>query len=131
MPITSFSQEELLAGKVVEPGWYHARIKSVGEQLSKDQGSTNYPVEAILIKNTENGSEEFSGVPVRWNFNSKAKGFMIGFIEALGVEVTAGARYELKMAEGKDIVMFVGNKEYQGRIINEVPHRYKVYTETA
>jgi len=100
-------------------------IISVGEAPSKDGGSTNYPVEGSIVKNADNGSEEYAGVPIDWNFNSKAIGFAVGFLSAFGVDVKAGARFDLANAAGKQIEVFVENGEWQGRIVNRVNHKYR------
>ena len=125
MPIISFTDRDLLRGRVIEPAWYLVTIDNVGEAPSKDGGSTNYPVEATIIKNADNGSEEFKGMPVEWNFNSKALGFARGFLESFNLELKAGARYELKSAEGKQIEVFIENGEWQGRMVNRVNHKYR------
>jgi len=125
MPIISFSDRDLLRGKVVEPAWYVVNIASIGEAPSKDGGSTNYPVEGWIVCNADSGSEEYKGVPLDWNFNSKAIGFAVGFLAALGVDVKAGARFDLANAAGKAIEVFVENGEWQGRIVNRVNHKYR------
>ena len=125
MPIISFSDRDLLRGKVIEPAWYLVNIDNIGEAPSKDGGSTNYPVEATIIKNADNGSEEFKGAPLDWNFNSKAIGFAKGFLESLGVDLKSGARYELTSAVGKQIEVFVENDTWQGRMVNRVNHKYR------
>jgi hypothetical protein len=125
MPIISFSEKDLRRGKVVEPAWYLVQIDNVGEAPSKDGGSTNYPVEATIIRNADNGSEEFKDVPVDWNFNSKAIGFASGFLLSFGVDVKAGARFELGNTVGKQVEVFVENGEWQGRIVNRVNHKYR------
>jgi len=125
MPIISFSDRDMNRGKVVEPAWYVMNIISVGEAPSKDGGSTNYPVEGSIVKNADNGSEEYAGVPIDWNFNSKAIGFAVGFLSAFGVDVKAGARFDLANAAGKQIEVFVENGEWQGRIVNRVNHKYR------
>jgi len=125
VPIISFSDRDLLRGKVVEPAWYVVTIGSIGEAPSKDGGSTNYPVEGSIVRNADNGSEDYAGVPLDWNFNSKAIGFAVGFLAAFGVEVKSGARFELKNAEGKQCEIFVENGEWQGRIVNRVNHKYR------
>ena len=125
MPVVTFTDRDLLRGKVVEPAWYVVRIDSVGESPAKDGGSTNYPVEATIVKNAENGSEEFKSVPLEWNFNSKAIGFAVGFLKAFGVDVQAGARFELSNAAGKELRVYVENDTYQGRMVNRVNHKYK------
>ena len=125
MPTVQFGQRDLLRGKVVEPAWYRVRIESVGEALSKDGGSTNYPVEGTILFNGENGSIEFQGVPLDWNFNSKAIGFAVGFLSSLGAKVEPGVRFDLGNAAGKEIDVFVENGEWQGRMVNRVNHKYR------
>lgn len=125
MPIISFNDRDLLRGKIVEPAWYVVTINSVGEAPSKDGGSTNYPVEGVIVKNADNGSEDFANVPLDWNFNSKAISFAAGFLAALGVDVRSGARFELSNAVGKQMEIFVENGEWQGRILNRVNHKYR------
>ena len=129
MPLVSYSDKDLLRGKIVEPAWYRMKIEEVGEKPSADGGSTNYPVEATIIKNADNGNEEFAGVPINWNFNSKAMGFSIGFLQCLGVDVQPVVRYDLANAAGKVIDVFVENDTYQGRLVNRVNHKYRKVSE--
>jgi hypothetical protein len=100
----------------------------VGEAPAKasEKGpSTNYPVEATILFNGDNGDTEFKDVPVDWNFNSKAIGFAVGFLQAFGVEVKADTRFDLKSAEGRELDVFVENDTYQGRTVNRVNHKYR------
>lgn len=126
MPIISFSEKDLLRGKVITPGWYRVKIDNIGEAPSKDGGSTNYPVEGTVKFNGDNGDAEFAGVPLDWNFNSKAIGFAVGFLQVLGVEVKPGVRFDLAAAAGKELDVFVENGEWQGRLVNRVNHKYRV-----
>ena len=125
MPMISFNQRDLLRGRQVTPAWYRVKIDSVGEKPSKDALSTNYPVEATIVKNADNGDEEFAGIPLDWNFNSKAIGFAVGFLEVLGTTPEAGKRYDLSAAAGEYIDVFVENDTYEGRIVNRVNHKYR------
>ena len=125
MPIISFSTRDILRGKVVTPAWYRVHIESVGEAPSSTGTSTNYPVEGTILFNGDNGNPEFAGVPIDWNFNSKAIGFAVGFLASLGQEVTPGTRFELNHAAGKDIDVFVENDTYQNRLVNRVNHKYR------
>ena len=125
MPTVTFSEKELLRGTVVEPSWYRVRIDAVGEKPSKDGGSTNYPVEATILKNADNGNTQYSNVPVDWMFNSKAISFAVGFLKAFGVEVKSGMRFDLAAAEGKEVEVFIENDTYQGRTVNRVNHKYR------
>lgn len=128
MPVVSFSNRDLLRGRLVTPGWYRVRVESVGEAPAKasEKGpSTNYPVEGTILFNGETGDTEFKDVPVDWNFNSKAVGFAVGFLQAFGVEVKADTRFDLKSAEGRELDIFVENDTYQGRMVNRINHKYR------
>lgn len=132
MPVVSFSNRDLMRGKIITPGWYRVIIESIGEAPAKasEKGpSTNYPVEATIQFNGDDGSTEFAGVPVDWNFNSKAIGFAVGFLQAFGVDVKAGTRFDLKSAEKRELDVFVENDTYQGRLVNRVNHKYRTPRE--
>ena len=126
MPAIGFGERDILRGKVITPGWYRVRIDAVGEKPSKDGDSTNYPVEGTVIGNADDGSTDFANVPLDWNFNSKALGFAVGFLQSLGIDVKPGTRYELASAAGKEIDVFVENDTYQGRMVNRVNHKYRL-----
>lgn len=131
-PVISFGERDLLRGKIVTPAWYRVKIESVGEAPAKqsEKGpSTNYPVEGTILFNGDNGDKEFAGVPVDWNFNSKAIGFAVGFLLAFGVDVKAGTRFDLKSAEGRELDIFVENDTYQNRLVNRVNHKYRAPRE--
>lgn len=128
-PIVGFEESDFLRGKLVAPAWYRMRVDEVSEKPSKDGGSTNYLTEGTIIKNADDGSEDYAGVPIVWNFNSKAKGFMIGFLQSLGVDVKPGQRIELGAAVGHMLDVYVENKTYEGRIINTVNHKYRAVKE--
>lgn len=131
MPPVSFTEKDLLRGKVVDPAWYIMQIEEVGEAPSKDGQSTNYPVSGVIVKNADNGSEEFAGVPIEWNFNSKAMGFAVGFLQAFGIDVKPNVRYDLGAAAGKRIVVHVENDTYQGRLVNRINHKYRSIADAA
>jgi hypothetical protein len=120
MPIVTFSKRDLLQGKTVSPAWYRCKVETVGEEPSKDQGSTNYPVDISILFDGDNGNVEFKDVPVKFNFNSKAIGMAVPFLTALGVPIEAEKRIDLKAAEGMTLDIYIGNKTYEGRIINDV-----------
>lgn len=130
MPIIEYSERDLLRGKIVTPAWYRVRIEEVGEAPAKvdpqnpKPPSTNYPVTGTVLFNGDNGDTEFAGVPIDWNFNSKAIGFSVGFLKSFGVDVQA-KRYDLKSAEGKELDIFIENDTYNGRPKNQVNHKYR------
>jgi len=124
MPKWEFTPEDILSGKLVDPDWYILKITSIGEAPSKDGGSTNYPVEAVVVSSL-NGDTTFAGVPLRWNFNSKAKGFMQAYLQSFGAEVTSGKRYDPEDTVGMLIGAFVDHTEYNGRVRNNVGGKFR------
>lgn len=134
-PVIQFGERDINRGKPVDPAWYRVRIESVGEAPAKEAPgktpSTNYPVEGTIIRNADTGEETFSNVPLDWNFNSKAIGFAVGFLQAFGVEVKANTRFDLKSAEGRELDVYVENDTYQGRLVNRVNHKYRAPQEAA
>lgn len=126
MPVIDFTAEDFLRGKIVEPAWYRVKVGNLSESLSKAGDSTNLVFEdSKILCNADTGSQENTGVMVSIRFNTKAKGFMIGFLQALGAELTPGARFELKAAEDKEVDIFIGNKMYEGRLQNDVTNQYR------
>jgi hypothetical protein len=127
MPIVEFSQRDMLRGKVVDPAWYRVFIEEIDEtgEESKDKKSTNYKTEGTIMFDGDTGDGKFRGVPVTWNFNSKAMGFSKGLFEAVGLELKAGERYRLEACAGREVDVYIGNKPYQGRILNDINHQYR------
>jgi hypothetical protein len=128
MPFVEFTESDLLRSKVVTPAWYRLDLGLVSEWTpSKDQQSNNCTIEGTILGNADNGDAEFAGVPVTLQFNDKpkARGFIEGFLKALGVEVTAG-RFDLAAAQGKQVDAFIENETYEGRIRNRCNHKYRV-----
>lgn len=124
--LIEFSNEDILRGKLVEPAWYRMKIGDTKTAMSKDGQSTNYEVEMTIIKNADNGNEEFTGVPVSARFNSKAKGFMVGYFAALGIEVGPGRPFNLGASMGREIDAFVERNEFEGKLSNRINHKYRV-----
>ena len=133
MPIMEFSERGLLRGKVVVPGWYRVYIESVSEEPAKikegKSPSTNFPVEGTIKFNGDTGDTEFANVPIEWNFNSKFESAMADFLRTFGVDVKSKTRYDLKSAEGREVDMYIDNRTWEGRILNNVTHKYRTIKE--
>lgn len=132
MPIVQFSAQDLLSTKILIPGWYVVRIDSVGEKPSSgDNPSTTklFPISGTVIRNAENGSEEFAGCPTPygWSFNDNpgAAGIMIGFLMALGYKPEKDQRIDLKAAEGKELEIFIENGTWEGRVVNRIGTKFR------
>jgi hypothetical protein len=126
MPMISFNEKDLMRGTLIDPAWYRVKIDAIGEAPSKDGGSTNYPVEGTILRNADNGDTKYAGMPLSWNFNSKAMGFSVGFLQSIDVDVKPNIRYELSAAEGKELDVFVENGQYNGRLVNRIEHKYRL-----
>lgn len=131
-PVVTFTEDDLLRNKIVSPGWYEVEVLRVGTKPSKGDNpdtTTIWPIDGKIIKNADNGSEDFAGVPTPagWNFNDnpRAKGFIVGFIKSLGQEITPGKRVELANAEGMRLEVFIENDTFEGRIVNRINHKYR------
>ena len=128
MAIFSFSDSDLLRNKIVEPAWYVLNIE--GHRAwspTKDGQSNNCHYECVVEKNAENGSTDFSGVPIELQFNDKpkARGFIEGFLRGLGVDIAPNTRYDGNSAVGKKIEAFIENDTYNGRLVNRCNHKYR------
>lgn len=120
MPIIELSNRDINRSKIVTPAWYRIRIDSITESTSSKGDSTNYRVEGTILHNADNGDKEFAEVPTPyWNYNSKAMGFVVPLLRALGEEPVAG-RIELRNAEGKEIDAFIGNQLVDGIMRNQL-----------
>jgi len=126
VPIITITPKDILRGKLVDPDWYRVQIDDTSEKTSKGGDSQNYPVEGTILFNSSTKSEEFKGVPLMWNFNEKAMGFAVGFLQAGGVEVSeSGGRFELAAMCGKNVDVYVARGEWEGRPVNRVEHKYR------
>lgn len=124
----AFSERDLARGILVTPDWYRVRIDDVVTKESKDKQSTNYVMEGTVICNANDGSTDFAGAIIVWNFNSKAPGFMQGLFKALmppDTKLVPNERYDLEATKGKEVDILIENGEWQGNIINRVNHKYR------
>lgn len=127
MSMFDLSAKDVMRGaRINPPGWYLVRIDSVGELTVSSKGdSYNCNLDGTIVKNVDSGDEKYAGYPTpRWSFNTKAPGFITGFLRALGHEPEVG-RNNLKVGEGKLLEVFIGDNEYQGKINSQVEHQYR------
>jgi hypothetical protein len=128
MAIFTFSDSDLLRNKIVEPAWYTLDIQAHRDWTpTKDGQSNNCHYECVIVKNSDNGDESFTGVPIELQFNDKprAAGFIEAFLRGLGVDIVSKARYDGNSAVGKKIDAFIENDTYNGRLINRCNHKYR------
>ncbi len=120
MPIIDFSEDDLLRGKPVTPSWYRVKLGQFAEKMSSGGDSTNWTFDdSRILFDADSGDKTFANVSITVRFNSKAKGFLVGFFSALGADVKPGSRFELRNGEGREIDIFIKNDTYEGRIVNK------------
>ena len=73
-----FIESDIKRSVTLPAGWYSFVVRSFRAELSKAGDSTNYIFELV----SQNSNDKFNNVLITHRFNSKAKGFMIPFLEA-------------------------------------------------
>lgn len=126
-----FAKKDLMAGKVYEPAWYRVRIDDyIGSEPSKnlEKPSTNHTYNCTILFNADTGDRKYEDHPLILRFNTRAMGFVKGFLVALGIpedEITEDKRFSWKAAEGKTIDVMIENGTYEGRLTNQV-NKYRL-----
>lgn len=114
LPFT-ITPEDMLRDKVLDPGWYPAKVKEVSQEPAKTDGSTNTIVDLTVASGPN------AGVPLRRYFSEKAPGFALNFIRSLGVALgPQGGTVDLSKAKGKVVEVYVKNETWEGRLRNSV-----------
>jgi len=133
MPVVEFTQKDILRSVLLPPGWFKVHIDAMGEKLASKGDSKNYTVEGTVVS-TESGdvgdkNNPIAGVPLDWQFNSKAISMAIPFLNAFGKTVSPGEKIDLDAAEGQDLLVFVARGEWEGREKNDVTGKYRKIAE--
>ena len=112
----SITRESLLRGTTVTPGWYKMEVKSVIQTAAKTDGSDMIKLVFCIVEG------KFEGVPIDQYFSEKAPGFAVPFIEAIqGRKVNPdGEEFDMALSQGRLLMGYVKNDEYQGRLTNKV-----------
>ena len=122
MPSITITKEDLLRGKILEAGWYHAEVKEIVEEVSKSGNSTNQVVDFIIIAGPA------TGVPLRtWlNDSPTSKGLaFVPYLLAFGVDLNdktigSGKTFDTDATKGKKLDIYVQPSSYEGRAVNQI-----------
>ena len=111
------TRDDFLKGKLVEPGWYLANVAEITEETSKKGDSQNWRVDFQIL---EDGS--YKDVKVLKVFNEKAPGIAIPFFTAMngGKDIDADKEYDFSVCKNRKLRIYIGNKLYENRQVNEV-----------
>jgi hypothetical protein len=111
----NISREDIMKSKIADPGWYNVKVVDVTDNPSKAGDSMNYTIQFLVTGGA------YDGMILYRLFNSKAMGFVVPFLSALGVTVSdKGGEIDLDAAKGKALKVHVNNRAYEGKTRNDV-----------
>lgn len=120
VPKMRITADDLKRGIVMDPNWYPALVKSLEVKPSKGDGSTNWNYKLEILQGKNKDGKDLAGVIVYRLFNEKAMGFATSFLEACGHKVVPDQDIDPNYPIGKKLMVYVKNREYEGRLQNEV-----------
>jgi len=113
----------MLRSKVLDPGWYKARVTKVWQETAKSDGeSTNTWVEFVVIGGPaqKDGSSP-NDVPARRCFSEKAPGFIIPYLTACGAAIKQeGGEYDIEKSVGQEMSLYIKNRMWENNLQNDV-----------
>jgi hypothetical protein len=116
MPIIKLTPSDILKGKLIDAGWYGAKIVKVAEDWvpSSDKQSTNL---AITFEILGTGGKELDVI-----VNSKGLGFVAPLISAIENKEIKPEAMEIDTSKwtGKMVDVQVIQDTYQGRLNNKI-----------
>lgn len=114
------TQQDLLRGKKVVPGWYPMFVRDVEDVTAKSSGVLGVNVHLIVDKAT--GSQaQFNGMPLDFRVWENAPGFAAPLAAALlGRKVEADEPLDFANAVGKYVMGYVENGTFNSRPTNNV-----------
>jgi hypothetical protein len=115
-----FTADDLRKNLVLDPNWYPAQVKSLEIKAAKTDQSTNWNYKFEILSGKGKDGKDYAGAAVYRLFNEKAMGFARPFVEAIGVVLKEDDEFEPNSAVGKKLLVYVKNKEYEGKLQNEV-----------
>jgi hypothetical protein len=122
MPIISFTTADILRSKLVDEGWYPAKVTEIqGPVASKAGDSHNF-----ILRYTLGEKSPAPGKIIEEYFNSKAMGRMIPLVAACKGQdassiIDAGAAFQLDTDEifGKEFDLKVIREQFEGQWNNK------------
>ena len=115
-----FSADDLKRGVVMDPNWYPAVVKTLEIKPAKSDGSTNWNYKFEILSGKGKDGKDYTGTNVYRLFNEKAMGFARPFVESLGIQLKEDDEFDPNSAIGKKMMIYVKNREYEGKLQNEV-----------
>lgn len=115
MPLIAFTPADVLRNKVLDAGWYGAKIIKVGDWKPSNDASSHNMLITFLIDKSE-------GKEIDRMFNSKAISMMPPLIAAaIGIVLKPESfNFNTDDLLGKEVDVNLVHKEYQGKISNDI-----------
>lgn len=111
----NITRDDVLRSKALPQEWYEVEVTGVEEKQSKAGDSINTIIEFTVI------SGQFINAKFFRLFSEKAPGFVIPYLEALGVEVgEEGGEFDLHATKGRRLKVFNKPQMYEGQIRNNI-----------
>lgn len=117
MPLLKIDKKDLAGAAPIAPDWYKFKITEFTVKPSKAGDSQNL----VYIAEIQDGV--MKGRVVKDNFNSKAYGLMVPFLEAVyGVKIDLAQNLDVDTDEiqGKLVWGQLKNEAYEGRLLNRI-----------
>jgi len=115
-----FTADTLRGSMVLDPNWYPAIVRAVEIKAAKTDASTNWNYRFEILSGKSRDGKDYTGTMVYRLFNEKALGFARPFVEALGITIHEDDEFDPNTAVGKKLLIYVKNREYEGKLQNEV-----------
>ena len=120
----TITKEDLLKSKILEAGWYSAKVRGTTTKPAGTDGSTVYTVEMIVIggPNQKDGGSPI-GVPLYKTYSEKAPGFAVKFFQVLGAKIDpnkASTEVDFDGTKDRELKVFVKNDLWKGVMRNVV-----------
>ena len=114
MPVINLTASDIAKSKIIDAGWYKAKIVKVADLTpSKDKSSMNLPIEFEIKNNVAEGKI------LTVTFNSKAIGMITPLLSAVGITVEPG-QINTDLLLGYSVDVHVVQEIYEGRLLNKI-----------
>ena len=124
MALFDFTPEDVARGAVLQPGWYPLEVKKVEDGIAKTSGKPKVDVHFTVLQAIDASGSEISGVPIVNTFSPEYPSFALSFVNAIGGNVgkegKKGINISNETCQGKRLLGYVKNDQYEGRTLNKL-----------
>lgn len=119
------TKEDILASKVLKPGWYIFEIKDYTEKSAKTDGSDLAEIKVVVTSGSPLGNGTPStGVPVRVFISEKFKAenaiTLFNVLAGKRPDWNEPVKVNMENVRGKKVKGYVVNGEYKGKPTNNI-----------